>query len=148
MKLLIIIVVAVVVGVIAISALITQQNSDVAELSPSSVVELPESMILKNQENLELSLIQCNSIVGDSIIENDADLLLTEINWEYCVNNAIALYGTLEQKELWEYKKQQNPLRLQIDAQLKNAQIQECEEQWSNQTQINKCIQNVNLKFP
>ncbi len=141
MKLLVIIIVAIVVGIIIISGIVSQQNS--------GVTQLPKTSMLENQENLELSLIQCNSIVGDATIENDADLLLTEINWEYCVNNAMKLYGTFEQQELWEYKKQQNPLRLHIDAQLKSAQIQECQEEWSGQTQkINECIANVNLQFP
>ncbi len=147
MKLLIIIVVAVVIGIIAVSAALTQYSLDVAkQIDPS---------ILEKQENLELALSECSLIMEDelALLDDltlyDAEVLLTAINWEYCVNNAVIVYGTLKQQENWELEKQQNPLRLEIDAQLKNAQIQDCHEQWSNQTQkINECMSNVNLQFP
>lgn len=146
MKLLVIIIVAIVVGIIAISAALTQYYQ--------SIVDQIDPAVLEKQENLELALSQCNLIIQDHIalLEDpglyDDEVLLAAINWEYCVNNAVTVYGTLKQQENWELEKQQHPLRLEIDAQLKSAQIQECQEQWSNQTQINNCIANVNLLFP
>ncbi|KAF6246931.1 hypothetical protein C6990_07525 [Nitrosopumilus sp. b3] len=147
MKLLVVIIVAIVVGIIAISAAITQYSLD--------IIKNIDPTVLEKQENLELALSQCNLIIQDDIalLEDatlyDDEVLLAAINWEYCVNNAVTVYGTLNQQENWELEKQQHPLRLEIDAQLKSAQIQECNEQWSNQTQkINECIDNVNLQFP
>ena len=146
MKLLIIIVV-IVVGVIAISAALTQYYQ--------SIVDQIDPDVLEKQENLELALSECNLIFENdpALLEGaklyDDKVLLASINWEFCINNAVTLYGTLKQQENWELEKLQNPLRTEIDAQLKNAQIQECQEEWLNQTQkINECIENVNLKFP
>ena len=145
MKLLIIIVV-IVVGVIAISAALTQYYQ--------SIVDQIDPDVLEKQENLELALSKCNLILEDDValLEDaklyDDEVLLASINWEFCVNNAVTLYGTLKQQDTWELEKLQHPLRTEIDAQLKSAQIQECQEQWLNQTQINECIENVNLQFP
>mgnify|MGYP000406837877 CR=1 FL=1 len=147
MKLLIIIVVAIVVGIITISAAITQHNLN--------VIEQIDPDILEKQENLELALSECNLIMEDDVALlgdvslYDDEVLLAAINWEYCINNAVMLYGTLKQQENWELEKLQNPLRLEIDTQLKNAQIQDCQAEWSGETQkLNECIANVNLMFP
>lgn len=145
MKLLIIIVV-IVVGVIAISAALTQYYQ--------SIVEQIDPNVLEKQENLELALGECNLIIEDdlALLQDDKlyddEVLLASINWEFCINNAVILYGTQKQQENWELEKLQHPLRTEIDAQLKSSQIQECKEEWSNQTQINECLENVNLKFP
>ncbi|MBT8173365.1 MAG: hypothetical protein KJN83_04840, partial [Nitrosopumilus sp.] len=59
MKLLVIIIVAIVVGIIAISAAITQYSLDIIEeIGPAA---------LEKQENLELALSQCNLIFEDDI---------------------------------------------------------------------------------
>ncbi|WP_371504606.1 hypothetical protein [Nitrosopumilus adriaticus] len=145
MKLLIIIVV-IVVGVIAISAALTQYYQ--------SIIDQIDPDVLEKQENLELALGECNLIIEDdlALLEDaklyDDEVLLASINWEFCINNAVTLYGTLKQQENWELEKLQHPLRAEIDAQLKSAQIQECKEEWSEQTQIDECIENVNLQFP
>ncbi|MBT8251522.1 MAG: hypothetical protein KJO99_01645, partial [Nitrosopumilus sp.] len=59
MKLLVIIIVAIVVGIIAISAAITQYSLD--------IIENIDPDVLEKQENLELALSQCNLILEDDV---------------------------------------------------------------------------------
>ncbi|AJW71570.1 hypothetical protein [Nitrosopumilus adriaticus] len=139
MKFYIIIAIAVLVGIISLVTIMPQDQN---------TLENSESYILENKENLDSALLQCDLIMTDASTFSESELLVAGTNWEYCINNAIDLYGTIEQKEIWEAKKQQNPLRFQIDQIMKNTKIQECNEQWSNQTQIDECIENVNLQFP
>lgn len=138
MKYYIIIAIAVLIGIISFAIIYQEQK----------LTDNPESSILENKENLDMALSQCDLIMDDASTFDEGELLVAGTNWEYCINNAIDLYGTIQQKEVWEVKKQQNPLRFQIDQIMKNTKIQECNEQWSNQTQIDDCIANVNLQFP
>ncbi len=136
----IVIVIVFLIGIISLIAIFPQDQN---------VLENPEFNILENKENLDRELSQCDLIMNDVSMFSESELLVAGTNWEYCIDNAIDMYGTIQQKEIWDAKKQQNPLRFQIDQIMKSTQIQECKEQWLNQTQkINECINNVNSQFP